>query len=166
MKQLDLGSLRNLEACLVSWLEMHFCKINQHVWEKILIEGGLHRRYHCIPLTSISLYKAPHRKLKILQCSLFRRIYICPHPIFKTIVSHVSASVISIAWLDYCIYTLTFFSPWGVCGMAKQGKLRYTCMLYDTRVKTKIAYSLKPPVIQILETFSPTLCIPESRSRS
>ena len=33
VKQLELRSLWNLEACLVSWLEMHFCKKNQHVWE-------------------------------------------------------------------------------------------------------------------------------------
>ena len=26
MKQFELGSLWNLKACLVSWLEMHFCK--------------------------------------------------------------------------------------------------------------------------------------------
>ena len=32
---------------------MHFCTKNQHVWEKILIEGGgLHRQSHNIPLIS------------------------------------------------------------------------------------------------------------------
>ena len=59
VKQLELGSLWNLEACLVPWLEMHFCKENQHVWENILIEGGLHRRFHNIPLNKeeIELWK-------------------------------------------------------------------------------------------------------------
>ena len=51
MKQLELGSLWNLEACLVSWL----VKKNQHVWEKILIEDGLHRRSHNIPLSLTKL---------------------------------------------------------------------------------------------------------------
>ena len=50
VKQLELGSFWNLEAYLFSWLEMHFCKINQYVLEKILIEGGLHQRSHSIPL--------------------------------------------------------------------------------------------------------------------
>ena len=30
---------------------MHFRKKSQHVWEEILIEGGLYRRSHSIPLT-------------------------------------------------------------------------------------------------------------------
>ena len=51
MKQLELGSLWHLEACLVSWLWMHFCKqINMFGEKKILIEGGLHRRSRNIPL--------------------------------------------------------------------------------------------------------------------
>ena len=31
---------------------MHFRKKNQHVWEKILIDGVLHQRSHSIPLKS------------------------------------------------------------------------------------------------------------------
>ena len=30
VKQLELGSLWNMKAYLVSWLEMHFCKKNKH----------------------------------------------------------------------------------------------------------------------------------------
>ena len=52
MKQLGLGSLgSHLEDCLVSWLEMHFCNKNQHVWGKIPIEGAIHLRSHNIPLS-------------------------------------------------------------------------------------------------------------------
>ena len=50
MKQLVLRSLRNLEDCLVSRVDVHFCKINLHVWEKIPIEGAIHLRSHSIPL--------------------------------------------------------------------------------------------------------------------
>ena len=47
---LKLGSL------ISSWLKMHFRKKNQHAWEKILIEGVLHRRPHSIPLSFKTAY--------------------------------------------------------------------------------------------------------------
>ena len=54
MKQLWLGSLRNLEDCLVS------CKRNPHVWEKMPIEGAIHLRSHNIPLT-IKITQLPEK---------------------------------------------------------------------------------------------------------
>ena len=56
VKQLELGSLWNSDDCLVSWLEMHFCKQISICWKTILIEGGLHRRSHSIPLNALTVF--------------------------------------------------------------------------------------------------------------
>ena len=71
VKQIGLGSLWNLDDCVVSWLEMHFCKKNQHVWEKMPIEGAIHLRSHNIPLTlrmSISQINKTIPNMFVLEC--------------------------------------------------------------------------------------------------
>ena len=50
VKQLGLGSLWNLEHCLVSWLEMHCRKKSSLGAKKIPIEGAIHLRSYNIPL--------------------------------------------------------------------------------------------------------------------
>ena len=81
MKQLELGSLWNLEARLVSWFEMHFCKQISMCGKKIIIEGGLYRRSHNIPLIIISEHvKLPFfRRMHMKYCGISSYAYIIMH---------------------------------------------------------------------------------------
>ena len=48
-------SLWNLEAYLVLWLEMHFRNKISMCGKKIMIEGGIFRRSHSIPLRGLDM---------------------------------------------------------------------------------------------------------------
>ena len=55
---------------------MHFCKQNQHVWEKIQIEATIHLRSHNIPLSYTYVFALGTLSCPQISCALFQACHV------------------------------------------------------------------------------------------